>query len=154
MSQAAENAVFYAALLLAYLAVAVSADRAIMGPRYGRGNYWRKRGPVLLGFWLPTMAVVCAAIFLYSLRPHKPGWGWLSSAVGAAGWAGFLFLRQVVVRRSRRGRGDHPAPPSTRPQLWRDLSQAPRGRIIGLALVSLWALAGIIGVVFTFLAKR
>ncbi|HZT72428.1 MAG TPA: hypothetical protein VE996_02130 [Terriglobales bacterium] len=117
MSELAQDAVFSVGLLGAFLIAAVSYDRAIMGPATGRGNYWRRRGPVIFGFWLPTAAIAELGVALAAAAPRT--WRWHVAAIVTALciWGGLLWLRYSIIQRRRRARGEAPPRP-----LWQRVS--------------------------------
>lgn len=150
MTSLEQSAVFYLLVLGMFLAFAIASDRAIMGPIVGARNYWRRRGPVIFGFWLPTVAILYLTVTAYALiRASSTGWAAAAIVVGTGCWATFLWLRGRIMRR-RHGTG--PLGLRERCRLVRDgVRLMPRGRLIVYAAICLWAIAGIVGSLITFL---
>lgn len=150
MTSLEQSAVFYLVVLGMFLAFAIASDRAIMAPIVGARNYWRRRGPAIFGFWLPTVAILDLTVMAYALiRASSTGWAAAAIVAGTGCWATFLWFRRRIMRRRHDAR---PLSLRERCRLVRDgVRRMPRSRLIVYAVICIWAIAGIVGSLITFL---
>lgn len=147
MSNAAQVATGMVILLGIFFVESLGLTKVTHGRRWA----WREVRPALLGFWVPAVALMEVAIVSYLAVPSAPvpRAAVIVASVGAE--AGLLFLN---VRSRRRGRERSAVAESFRLRVRQGFARASPGRRVALILVCLWAAAGIIGGLLTFVKHR
>lgn len=143
MSNVEQIAIIELLALAMFLVFMVPYATAMYGP-----TRRKEAVAVVLNFWLPSAVITVAAIDAYFAIAQGSHLRWLAVVGGVAVWLGFLCARRNIhARQNVPGPGRPPNPKRLRATV-RSLSP---GRLILFVVICVWAIAGIVGSLITFL---